>query len=330
MTRMPDPSGNLPIPANDATLANTGCNPQHPESFMQASLISAVTTYIEKNGGGQGRFVTPMDGVNIIRAFQGVLPDRRLYRPSLCVVLQGAKQMYFGEDTLEYGAMDYLLVAVELPASGGISEARPDCPFLGMTIDFDVSMIREVLEHVEAESVPEATPEPCVFVGKVDDALADCILRLVKLASTPKAVPLLYPSIMREICYWLLTSPYGAEIRRQAIPETHVERIANAVHYIRAHFASPLRIDQLADQARMSASSFHHHFKTMTSMTPLQYQKQLRLLESRRLMLGEGLSVTEAAYRVGYESASQFSREYSRMFGIAPKRDSLSIRIAAE
>jgi AraC-like DNA-binding protein len=160
--------------------------------------------------------------------------------------------------------------------------------------------------------------------------LADCVARLVRLAGTPKAVPLLYPSIMREICYWLLNGPYGGEIRKLASPETHVERIARALHRIRNNFSQTLRIDQLAEEARMSASSFHQHFKSMTTMTPLQYQKRLRLLEARRLMLSEAASVAEAAYQVGYESASQFSREYSRMFGVPPKRDSLSYRVAAE
>lgn len=297
---------------------------------MSAPLLSAVTAYIEANGGGQGRFATPMSGVNIVRTFQEVMPDHKIYRPSLCVVLQGGKQMYFGDETLSYGAMEYLLVSVEVPASGRIAQASPTEPFIGMIIDFDVALIQEVLEHVEAPSVPDTGPGPCVFVGQVDDMLAECVLRLVRLASTPKAVPLLYPSIMREICYWLLSSPYGSEIRKLALPETHVERIANAVYLIRNNFTQTLRVEQLAEAARMSASSFHQHFKSMTSMTPLQYQKHLRLLEARRLMLAEAVSVTEAAYQVGYESASQFSREYSRMFGVAPKRDSLSLRVAAE
>lgn len=297
---------------------------------MSAPILSAVTAYVEANGGGQGRFATPMSGVHMVRTFQDVMPDHRLYRPSLCIVLQGAKQMYFGEDTLDYGAMEYLLVCVEVPASGRISQASPSEPFIGLMIDFDVAMIKEVLEHVDMAPVADAGPRPCVFIGQVDDMLADCAMRLVRLASTPKAVPLLYPSIMREICYWLLNSPYGSEIRKLALPETHVERIANAVYMIRNNLTQTFRVEHLAEEARMSPSSFHQHFKSMTSMTPLQYQKHLRLLEARRLMLAEAVTVTEAAYKVGYESPSQFSREYSRMFGIPPKRDALSLRVAAE
>ncbi|KCZ99109.1 AraC family transcriptional regulator [Hyphomonas polymorpha PS728] len=333
MNRMPEVATNLPIPANSnfkREAADASFAPEHQETSMSSALISAVTAYIDANGGGQGRFGTPMSGVHIVRSFQEVMPDHRLYRPSLCVVLQGAKQMYFGQDTLDYGAMEYLLVGVEVPASGWISQAGPTEPFIGLMIDIDVTMIREVLEQVEAAPLPDDGTKPCVFVGKVDDMLADCVMRLVRLAGTPKAVPLLYPAIMREICYWLLDGPYGSEIRKLASPETHVERIARALYTIRNNFAQTLRIDQLAEEARMSASSFHQHFKSMTSMTPLQYQKRLRLLEARRLMLSEAVSVTEAAYHVGYESASQFSREYSRMFGVAPKRDSLSYRVAAE
>ncbi|ABI76703.1 transcriptional regulator, AraC family [Hyphomonas neptunium ATCC 15444] len=297
---------------------------------MSAPLLSAVTAYVEANGGGQGRFETPMKGVHMVRTFQDMMPDHRLYRPSLCMVLQGAKQMYFGEDTLTYGAMEYLLVCVEVPASGRIAQATPTEPFIGLMIDFDVATIKDVLEHIDVAPLADTGPGPCVFVGQVDEMLADCALRLVKLAHTPKAVPLLYPSIMREICYWLLSSPYGGEIRKLALPETHVQRIANAVYLIRNNFSQTLRVEQLAEAARMSPSSFHQHFKSMTSMTPLQYQKHLRLLEARRLMLADAVSVTEAAYKVGYESASQFSREYIRMFGVTPKRDVLSLRVAAE
>jgi len=160
-----------------------------------------------------------------------------------------------------------------------------------------------------------------VFVGKVDDALADCILRLMRMLATPKAIPILDPSVMREVCYWLLSGPHGGEICKLALPDSNIERVVKAVTLLHANFAQTLRIEHLADVARMSPSSFHQHFKALTSMTPLQFQKQLRLLEARRLMVSEAANVADAAYRVGYESASQFSREYSRTFGIAPKQD---------
>jgi AraC-like DNA-binding protein len=250
-----------------------------------------------------------------------MMPMRQIYRPSLCIVIQGAKELLFGEDRLHYGAMECLVVSVELPASGRIVEASPDAPFVGVTIDFDVATMRDVLEQLDTPPFPSSSPGPCVFVGQVDEPLAECVLRLIRMSETPKAIPILYPSVMREICYWLLSGPHGGELCKLALPESNIERVVKAIYLLHANFARTLRVEQLADAARMSPSSFHQHFKALTSMTPLQFQKQLRLLEARRLMMAEAANVTEAAYQVGYESASQFSREYYRMFGVAPKRD---------
>ncbi|MEO9337147.1 AraC family transcriptional regulator [Mesorhizobium sp. SB112] len=288
---------------------------------MSSSLLAAVSAYIEEQGGGQGLFPTPIDSFNIVRSCQAMMPMRALYRPSLCVVIQGAKEIHFGEDRLEYGVMECLVVSVELPASGRIIEASPTTPYIGVTLDFDVATMREVLEQLDEAPTPAANSGPCVFVGKVDEALADCILRLMRMLSAPKSIPILYPSVMREVCYWLLSGPHGAEICKLALPESNIERVVKAVSMLHVNFAQTLRIEQLADVARMSPSSFHQHFKALTSMTPLQFQKQLRLLEARRLMVSEAANVADAAFKVGYESASQFSREYSRTFGVAPKQD---------
>jgi AraC-like DNA-binding protein len=286
-----------------------------------AALLTAVTDFIEAQGGGEGHFQTPMGGVHILRAFQEIMPVRRMYRPSLCVVIQGAKQILFGDTTLHYAAMECLVVSIELPATGRMIGATSDSPFLGITIDFDVAMLREVMQQLATPPKPGPASGPCVFVGQVDAPLSECILRLARMAQTPDAVKVLYPSAMREICYWLLTGPYGGEIAKLALPETHTERVARAIHLLHENFSQTLRVEQLAEVARMSPSSFHQHFRVMTSMTPVQYQKQLRLLEARRLMVSDAANVSEAAYQVGYESASQFSREYSRAFGVAPKRD---------
>ncbi|MBS7542514.1 AraC family transcriptional regulator [Ancylobacter oerskovii] len=291
---------------------------------MPSPLLSAVTAYIDAQGGGEGLFPTCMEGVNIISSFQEQMPMRRVYRPSLCVVLQGAKQILFGEDVLDYGEMECLVVSVELPASGRIVKASPNEPFIGLTIDLDVAMMRDVLEQLETPRRATSTDGPCVFVGQVDEPLADCVARLVRMADTPKAVPILYPSVMREICYWLLSGPHGGELYHLALPDSHVTRVVKAIYFLRDSFAKTLRVEQMAEVARMSPSSFHQHFKALTSMSPLQFQKELRLLEARRLMVADAASVAEAAYRVGYESASQFSREYSRMFGVAPKRDAIN------
>lgn len=290
---------------------------------MSLPLIAAVAAHIEAQGGGQGLFRTQVDGVNVVRSFQGMMPMRQVYRPSLCVVLQGAKELLIGESRLRYGAMECLVVSVEVPASGRIVEASPTAPYVGIMIDLDVATMREVLEQMDAPPVPAGGPGACAFVGQVDAPLGDCILRLVRLSETPKAVPILYPSIMREVCYWLLSGPHGGELCALALPGSNISRIVRAIQLLHMDFARTLRVEQLAQAARMSPSSFHRHFKELTSMTPLQFQKQLRLLEARRLMVSEAANVSEAAYRVGYESASQFSREYSRTFGVAPKRDAL-------
>lgn len=293
---------------------------------MPSSLLSAVTTFIESQGGGEGYFPLPMAGAHVLRSFHHVEANHALYRPSLCVVVQGEKQFLVGDDTLQYGTMQALVVSMELPACGRIIAASPDQPFIGVTVDFDPAILRDVLNSLDTPPVAANRDGPAMFVADIGEALADCIARLVKLAETPQAIPVLYPSILREIYYWLLTGLHGSAICRLALPETHLARIAKAIWLLRENYAETLPVERLASTAGMSASSFHQHFKALTAMSPLQFQKQLRLLEARRLMLSDAVNVTDAAYRVGYESASQFSREYSRAFGIAPKRDTLSMR----
>jgi len=318
---MPEAAEILPFPT-------TAC--AAPEKPGLAALLSAIEAYVAARGGGEGQFRTPMSGVNIMRSFAARMPIRQMYRPSLCVVVQGGKQIMFGDDTLNYGAMECLVVTMDLPASGRVVQASPTQPFIGMTIEFDTAMVREVLQQLTSPPAPSTTTALCAFVGQVDAGLAGCVLRLVRLAETPDAVPILYPLIMREICYWLLAGPHGHAFRKLALPEAHAERIARAIHRLHGSFDQTLRVEQLAEAAGMSPSSFHQHFKALTSMTPLQYQKQLRLLEARRLMVMDAANVAQAAYQVGYESASQFSREYSRMFGAAPKRDVMNCKAMLE
>lgn len=326
MTGMPITAEILPFPASHLAREREGSEAPASESQAPASLMSAAIDFIEARGGGQGRFQTPMADVHIVRSFQTILPIHNMYRPSLCVVLKGQKEILFGETTLHYSEMECLIVSVELPASGRMIGATVDTPYVGIMIDFDVAVLREVLQQLANPPVPSTGTGPCVFVGKVDDALAECITRLARMAQMPHAVPVLYPAVMRELYYWLLTGPYGSEVAKLALPETQAERVARAIHYLREHYQEPLRVEKLANVATMSASSFHQHFKAMTSMTPVQYQKQLRLLEARRLMVSDSANVSEAAYQVGYESVSQFSREYSRSFGVAPKRDVMNFR----
>jgi len=325
---MPDTVINLPISTSDPTVAGEGRVLRWPSSKtgnrVTSLLLAEVNSYIETQGGGEGLFPTPMSSVNILRSCQQRMPMRQIYRPSLCVVLEGAKEILFGDSRLQYNAMQCLVVSMEMPASGRIIEASPERPYLGITIELDVAMLREVLEQLDAPPVPANGPATSVFVTNVDDPLADCVMRLVRLSQTPKAVPILYPSVMREIYYWLLTGPNGRDLCRLALPESSAMRVGKAIYYLRDNYAQTLRVERMAEVAGMSPSSFHQHFKTLTSVTPLQFQKQLRLLEARRLMVADTASVEQAAYQVGYESPSQFSREYSRMFGVAPKQDALN------
>jgi len=313
------PSGSK---AHDSAHDRWPAAPAKPPSELQA----VITAYADARGGGEGRFGTPMSGVHLMRSHQERIPPRDLYRPSLCVVVQGAKQMLIGDDTLDYGEMECLIVSVDLPASGRVTKASREQPFLGVNIELDTGMLREVMQQLPSPPPQSHAASLGAFVGKVNAELADAVLRLVKLANTPEAAPILYPAIMREICYRLLTGPHSDQLYRLAMPETHAQRIAKAIYLLRDSFAKTLSVEQLADAASMSPSSFHQHFKALTSMTPIQYQKQLRLLEARRLMVMNATKVAEAAYQVGYESPSQFSREYSRMFGAAPKRDVMNCK----
>lgn len=317
MTRMPNTAEILPFPPRGV---------DGPRVQTPPALMSAVMDLIEARGGGQGRFETGMPGVNLVQSFQTIMPIPNMYRPSLCVVFKGAKEILFGETTLNYTEMECLVVSVEIPAIGRMVGTTPANPYLGVTIEFDSAILRDVMQQLASPPVPSTASSPCVFVGKVDEPLAECLTRLVRLMQNAPAIPILFPAVMREIYYWLLAGPSGGEIAKLALPETHAERVARAITFVRDHFSELLRVEQLAEIARMSPSSFHHHFKTMTSMTPVQYQKQLRLLEARRLMLSNAVNVSEAAYQVGYESASQFSREYTRSFGVAPKRDVMNFK----
>lgn len=292
---------------------------------MSATLPEIVREFVAARGGGEGYFPTGLEGVHVLSSLHRVEANHRLYRPSLCIVIQGGKQILFGDRTLDYGEMQALIINMELPACGRIIRASPTEPFVGVTIDFDVAAMREVLAQIDAPPSPNHAG-PSLFVADVDAPLADCVIRLMRLAGTPRAVPVLLGAVMREIYYWLLTGPHGSAVRRLALPDSHMDRISRAISLLRQRFAEPLRTEQLAEAARMSPSSFHQHFKALTAMTPLQFQKQLRLLEARRLMVADAAGVTEAAYQVGYESASQFSREYARAFGAAPKRDAMTLR----
>lgn len=241
--------------------------------------------------------------------------------PTFAILVQGKKELLLNEEIYRYGAAQYLIVSVDLPLSAFITEATPDKPYLGFKLTLD---LHQLCDSIVQTSGIQRQPENAVrglFVSTIDTPLLDCALRLTKLLDTPQDISILAPLIIREIYYRLLISEQGEAVRQIATSGSSMQQIAEAIERVKADFAQPLRIEDLAGQAKMSASSFHYHFKAVTSMSPLQYQKQLRLLEARRLMLAENSNASSAAYQVGYESPSQFSREYSRMFGAPPIRD---------
>jgi AraC-like DNA-binding protein len=254
------------------------------------------------------RFSAPSDLVALV------------YEPSLCVVAQGAKEVLLAGETYRLDPAGSLLVSVDLPVAARVVEASPGQPYLAVRIALDPAVVGELL----ADGLSAPLPSPAVrglAVTVVEPPLLDAVRRLVALLDSPQDVEPLAPLVLREITYRLLSDAQGLRLRQIASAGAPAQRIARAIRWLKDHFADPLRIEWLARHVGMSPSAFHLHFKGVTALSPLQYQKRLRLQEARRLMLGEGLDAAEAAFRVGYESPSQFSREYRRTFGAPPRRD---------
>jgi AraC-like DNA-binding protein len=242
--------------------------------------------------------------------------------PMLAIVVQGRKGAALGEEVYRYGEAQYLVVSVDQPIGGFIIEATPDRPYLGFRLDLDPRELCELIAiQTTAIADKKETSVRGFFVSTADLSLLDCALRLIRLLDTPQDIPILAPMMIREIYYRLLIGEQSEAVRQIATSGSNMQRIAAVIQSIKVDFAKPLRVADLAEQASMSPSSFHHHFKQVTSMSPLQYQKQIRLLEARRLMLAENYNAVMAADRVGYESPSQFSREYARLFGAPPIQD---------
>jgi AraC-like DNA-binding protein len=288
-------------------------------------LVEALLRYTNGHPG-ESPFMTAIDGLAVLRSDHPNPPTHRISRPAMCIVAQGAKWASFGGNRLEYKAGQALVIGVETPSVGRVVEASPGEPCLVLAFELDLAIMRGVADELDDPPTSSGRAAHGVFVTDFQGPLADCALRLVRLLETPKAIAPLYPGIMREICYWLLTGPHGGDIARLALKSSPSQPVIRALHELQARFREMLRVDELAAIAQMSPSAFHRQFKALTSLAPLQYQKQLRLLEARRLMVARAFNSEAAAFEVGYESASQFSREYARMFGSPPKRDLQRLR----
>ena len=296
---------------------------------MSSRLNQAIAAYTEQNPG-KNPWLTAIDGLILLRADEPDDPKHIISQPSLCMATQGSKQTSFGEQPHTFHAGQALLVNMELPSVGRIIQASPEAPFLGAVVELDPVILREVYDRLEHPPLVQKANSGSALVIDLDEQLQDCVLRLVQLLDRPEAISILAPLIQRELAYWLLSGPYGNTLVALTLGRDHPAPILRAIHRIRDDFIAPLRLDDLAAEAKLSLSSFHRQFKAATDMTPLQYQKQLRLLEARRLLLTEGSKVDSAAYATGYESPSQFSREYARMFGRPPKRDASATRMLPE
>jgi AraC-like DNA-binding protein len=297
-------------------------------------LAALLTRHTD--GQGNGSHPTAIDKLEFRRESDVSTSLHNVCEPLLVIVVQGKKTVLLGEETYHYGVAQYLTISVDLPLGAFVVQATPEQPYLAFKLKLDLRQLCDILAETKAMAEPlrisiASNKENSVkglFVSNADAPLLDCALRLTRLLATPQDIPILAPMIVREIYYRLLMGEQGEAVRQIATSGSTMQRVAEAIKLIKANFTNLMRVEDLARKASMSASSFHYHFKEVTSMSPLQYQKQLRLLEARRLMLAEDSDATSAAYRVGYESASQFSREYSRLFGAPPMGDIKRSRIA--
>lgn len=248
-------------------------------------------------------------------------PAYRVYKPAFCVIAQGSKEVFLAQERFEYGLANYLISSMNLPVVGQIIKASAEIPYLSLKLEFTHDQILEVINEANIRIVPNDNAKRALFVGDMEHALMDATLRLVELLNRPEDIPFLAPLITKEILYTLLKGPYGVTLGQIAMDGSNAYRIREAIDQITTHFTQSMRVEELAEAANMSLSSFHRNFKEVTGMSPIQFQKQLRLQEARRVLLSESAEAAEVAFRVGYESASQFSREYSRMFGSPPRSD---------
>jgi AraC-like DNA-binding protein len=285
---------------------------------MSETLLNAVRAFADFNADGHGVAATPIPGLTCIRASR---PSELLYaisRPMIALVLQGSKRVMIGKQTFDFGAGDSLLVTADVPTVSQITRANASVPYYSLVLELDPVVIGALTLEMDTATEDIGVP---IRMEPTEAEVADVALRLVRLIDRPGAAHVLKADLVREIHYWLLAGRHGPAIRHLGLAEGSSQRVSRAVSHIRAHYAQPLRIERLAEVAGMSTSSFHQHFRAVTSLSPLQFQKQLRLIEARRKMLSEGTTASNAAYSVGYESVPQFTREYARLFGAPPVRD---------
>lgn len=295
-----------------------------PEALTRSR--AALARRIARRVPRQGRLDTAISALSLTRWEAPTALTSVMHEPSLCLVVQGAKRVLLGRESYTYDAYHFLITAVDLPVVAQIVEASRERPYLGLVLRLRRQDITRMLVDSAVPLPPVRSGGRGMAVSEVTFPLLDAFDRLLDLLDAPEDIPMLAPLVEREILYRLLVSEQGTRLRQIGAAGTQGHRVAQAIDWLKEHFDKPLRIEALAGVARMSPSTLHRHFRDVTSMSPLQFQKSLRLHEARRVMLTEHLDAASAAFRVGYESHSQFNREYSRLFGAPPLRDIKSLR----
>jgi AraC-like DNA-binding protein len=295
---------------------------------MQITVLRAeLATEIERFTGADGLHASAIPKLHLARASRCQMPAHGITQPAVCLMAQGSKRILLNDEVYIYDTSQYLIVSQNLPVCAHNIEATVESPVLGLRLDFEPKDIASALLQMPAlERPPSDKTQRGLFTGALYPSLLDAVLRLVRLLHTPQDIPALAPLYQREILYRLLAGPEGWKLAQMATTDSHSLRIARAIQWLQAHFHEPLLVEDLAREVHMSVSSLHAHFKAVTAMSPLQFQKHLRLQEARRIMLAERVDAGSAGHRVGYESQSQFNREYSRHFGAPPARDIKRLR----
>jgi len=297
---------------------------EHKTHRMQASrneLVELLARALREDGA-----LEPLKGLHLNRASSVMEPLHSVYEPVFCVIAQGSKEIFLSNERYVYDPSHYLLVTAELPLVSRLLEASKDQPYLAMRLELDPTLVGSVMVEAGDIAPKKHTDVKAVNVSSLDMGLLDAVVRLIRLLEAPAEAPFLAPLITREIVYRLWTGEQRERLRHIAASGGYTPHIARAIERLHQDFDQQLRIDSIARELGMSVSGFHHHFKAVTAMSPLQFQKRLRLQEARRLMLGEGLDATSVAYRVGYHDASHFNREYKSLFGLPPMRDMERLR----
>ncbi|MFW8632505.1 AraC family transcriptional regulator N-terminal domain-containing protein [Vibrio natriegens] len=292
------------------------------------AAASILAEKIQKWTGDATQFDTEIPGLRLSRWTTPTPPTSYTHNPSICLIAHGKKRVFLGDDSFTYDANHFLISSVDLPITANIMEASEDEPYLGLIMELDLQEISQLIVDSEFSFKTSKETQKGIAVGELSGSLQDAFIRLMTLLDEPDNIKILAPVIKREIFYRLLMTEQGARLNQIVTTGSHSHQIAKAIDWLKNNFVKPLSVGDLAAYSGMSKSAFYTHFRSMTSMTPLQFQKKLRLSEARRLMLTENLDAMATTFKVGYESPSQFSREYSRLFGLPPSKDIKALKEA--